>query len=77
MQIILMPEAEAMEEAGNIMITLRTQVPMSALLLLRAMLPNRIRINLKACAVNVVVVTVMALAVGPMEANRAADSLGQ
>ena len=71
-----MLEAEAVEEAGNIMITLRTQVPMSALLLLRAMLPNRIRINLKARAVNAVVVTVVALAVGPMEANRAADSLG-
>ena len=72
--IILMPEAEAVEEAGNIMITLGTRVPMSALLLLRAMLPNRIRIHLTARAVNVVVVTVVALAVGPMEANRAADS---
>ena len=73
---MLMPEAEAMEEAGNIMITLGTQVPMSALLLLKVMLPNRIRINLKARAVNAAVVTVVALAVGPMEANRAADSSG-
>ena len=63
-----------MEEAGNITITLGTRVPMSALLLLRAMLPNRIRINLKARAVNAVAVTVVVLAVGLMEANRAADS---
>ena len=69
-----MPEAEAVEEAGNITITLGSRVPMSALLLLRAMLLNSIRINLKACAVNAVVVTVVALAVGHMEANRAADS---
>ena len=71
-----MLEAEAMEEARTIMITCGTQVPMSALLLLRATLLNRIRINLKARAVNVVAVTAVALAVGPMEANRAADSLG-
>ena len=69
-----MPEAEAVEEAGNIMITLGTRVPMSALLLLRVMLPNRIRINLKARAVNAVAVMVVVLAVGHMEANRAADS---
>ena len=69
-----MQEGEAMEEAGNIMITLGTQVPMSALLLLRAMLPNRIRTHLKARTVNTAVIMVMALAVGPMEANRAADS---
>ena len=71
-----MPEAEAMEEAGNIMITHKVQVPMSALLLLRAMLLNRIQINLKARAVNAVVIMAVALAVRPMEANRAADSLG-
>ena len=47
---------------------------MSVLLLLRAMLPNRIRINPKARAVNAVAVTVVVLAVGHMEANRAADS---
>ena len=63
-----------MEEAGNITITLGTRVPMSALLLLRAMLPNRIQINQKARAVNAVAVTVVVLAVGHMEANRAADS---
>jgi hypothetical protein len=72
-----MPEAEAVEEAGNIMITRRTQVPMSALLLLRVTLTNRIRINPTARAVNAVAVTAVALAVGPMEANRAADSLGR
>ena len=77
MQIILMPEAEAMEEAGNIMITLGMQVPMSALLLLRVMLLNRIRINLKARAVNTAVIRVMALVAGPMKANRAADSSGR
>ena len=69
-----MLEAEAMEEAGNIMITHGMQVPMSALLLLRVMLLNRIRINLKARAVNAVVITAVALALVPMEANRAADS---
>ena len=72
-----MLEAEAVEEARTIMITCGTQVQMSALLLLRAMLPNRIRINLKARAVNAVAITVMALAMGPMEANRAADSSGR
>ena len=76
MQIILMPEAKAMEEAGNIMITRKMQVPMSALLLLKVTLMNRIRINLKARAVNAVAVMAVALAMGPMEANRAADSLG-
>ena len=69
-----MLEAKAMEEAGNIMITHATQVPMSALLLLRVTLTSRIRINPKARAVNAVAVTAMALAVGPTEANRAADS---
>ena len=76
MQIILMPEAKAMEEAGNIMITRKMQVPMSALLLLKVTLMNRIRINLKARAVNAVAVMAVALAMGPTEANRAADSLG-
>ena len=76
MQIILMLEAEAMEEARNIMITCGMQVPMSALLLLRVTHMNRIRINLMAHAVNAVAVTVMALAMGPMVANRAADSSG-
>ena len=74
MQIILIPEAKAMEETGNIMITRGTQVPMSALLLLRVTLMNRIRINPKAHTVNAVAVTAVALAVGPTEANRAADS---
>ena len=73
-QIIPTLEAEAADKARNITITLGTRVPMSVLLLLRAMLPNRIRINLKARAVNAAVVMVMALAVGHMEANRAADS---
>ena len=72
-----MPEAEAVEEARTIMITLRTQVPMSALLLLREMLQNRIQINLKARAVNAVAIMAVALAMGPMEANRAADSSGR
>ena len=72
-----MLEAKAVEEARTIMKTRGTQVPMSALLLLRATLPNRIRINLKACAVNAVAVTAVALAVGPMEANGAADSSGR
>ena len=76
MQIILMPEAKAMEEARNIMITCGMQVPMSALLLLRVTLMNRIQINPKAHAVNAVAVIAVALAMGPMEANRAADSLG-
>ena len=72
-----MPEAEAMEEARTIMITRGMQVPMSALLLLKVTLLNRIRINLKARAVNAVAVMAVALAVGPMEANRAADSSGR
>ena len=72
-----MPEAEAVEEAGNIMITCGMQVPMSALLLLRVTLTNRIRTNPTARAVNAVAVTAVALAVGPMEANRAVDSSGR
>ena len=71
-----MPEAKAMEEAGNIMITCGMQVPMSALLLLRVIHTNRIRINLMAHTVNTVAVMAVALAVGPMVANRAADSSG-
>ena len=76
MQIIQMLEAEAMEEAGNITITCGMQAPMSALLLLWMAHMNRIRINLMAHAVNAVVVTAVALVMGPMVVNRAVDSSG-
>ena len=74
MQIILMPEAEAMDEAGAIMTTRKMQVPMSALLPSRVIPRNRILISPKAHAVNAVAVTAMVLAVELTEVNRAADS---
>ena len=69
-------EVEAVEEAGNIMITHGMQMLMLALFPLRTHM-NRFRINLKDHEVNVVVVMAVVLAVGPMVANRAADSLGR
>ena len=74
MQIILMLEAEALDEAGTIMTTCKMQVPMSALLPLRVIPRNRIRISPKAHAVNTVAVTDVVLAMELTEVNRAADS---
>ena len=68
------PEARAVEEAETIVTTCRMQVPMSALLLLRVMSKNRIRISLKAREVNAVGVMAVVLAEELMEANKAADS---
>ena len=67
-------EARAVEEAGTIVTTCGTQVPMSALLLLRVMSKNRIQISLKACKVNAARVMAVVLAEELMEANKAADS---
>ena len=58
-----------MEEAGTIVTTRVTQVPMSALLLSRVMSRNRIRTS-----PNVVGVMAMVSAEEPMEANKAADT---
>ena len=77
MQIILMAvtlEAGAVEEAGIIVTTCGMQVPMSALLLLRVISKNRIRISLKALEVNAMGVMAVVLAKELMEANKAADS---
>ena len=77
MQTILMavtPEARAIAEAMTIMTICIMQVPMSALLLLRAMSMNRIRTSPKAHAANTVAVTAVVLAEKLMEVNKAADS---
>ena len=69
-------EVEAVEEAGNIMITHGMRMLMLALLPSRTHV-NRFRINLMDREMNAVVVMAVVLAVGPMVANRAADSLGR
>ena len=70
-------EVEAVEEAGNIMITHGMRMLMLARLPYRRTHVNRFRINLMDREMNAVVVMAVVLAVGPMVANRAADSLGR
>ena len=74
MEIILMPEAKAMDKARTIMTTPEMQVLMSALFALRVIPRNRTRISPKAHTVNAVAITAMVLAVELTEVNRAADS---